>query len=106
MPPHEQIHQYIADGIGEDFIPACVWWDYIDEVITVSDKTAYRTTMELTRTEGIFCGSSGGAAAAGARQIAEPLSTGAIVVTLLPDSGERYLSKLNDSWMRERGLIG
>ncbi len=105
MPPQDQIHQYLADGIGEDFIPACVWWDYIDEVITVSDKTAYRTTMELTRKEGIFCGSSGGAAAAGARQIAEPLAAGAMVVTLLPDSGERYLSKLNNAWMRERGLV-
>jgi cystathionine beta-synthase len=105
MPPSEQIHQYLTDGIGEDFMPDCVWWDYIDDVVTVSDKESYRATLELVRREGIFCGSSGGSAVEGARRVAANLPDDAIVVTLLPDSGERYLSKLNSNWMRKHGLL-
>jgi cystathionine beta-synthase len=105
LPPAEQIHQYLIDGIGEDFMPTCVWWDYIDGIVTIDDKTAYQATMELAQKESIFTGSSGGAAVAGARQIARSLPDGALVVTLLPDSGERYLSKLNKAWMSEKGLL-
>jgi cystathionine beta-synthase len=105
LPPAEQIHQYLIDGIGEDFMPSTVWWDYIDEVVTIDDKTAYRATMELARRESIFTGSSGGAAAAGARQVAQRLGADALVVTLFPDSGERYLSKLNKEWMAAKGLL-
>jgi len=105
LPPADQIHQYLIDGIGEDFLPETVWWDYIDEVVTVDDRAAYRATLDLARAEGIFCGSSGGAAAEGARRVAGQCPEDALVVTLLPDSGERYLSKLNEEWMRERGLI-
>ena len=105
LPPAEQIHQYLIDGIGEDFMPSTVWWDYIDEFVTIDDKTAYKATMELAKKESIFTGSSGGAAVAGARQVAQSLGEGALVVTLLPDSGERYLSKLNKTWMAEKGLL-
>ena len=105
MPPPELIHQYLIDGIGEDFMPETVWWDVIDEVVTIDDRTAYRATMELARTEAIFCGSSAGAAAAAARRIARELPESALVVTLFPDSGERYLSKLNERWLKERGLL-
>ena len=105
LPPQDQIHQYLIDGIGEDFLPECVWWDYIDEVITIDDKTAYRATMELARKEAIFTGSSGGAAAAAARRVATSAPSGSLVVTLFPDSGERYLSKLNEDWMREHDLL-
>jgi cystathionine beta-synthase len=105
LPPAEEIHQYLIDGIGEDFLPSCVWWDYIDEIVKVDDKTAYRATLELARKESIFVGSSSGAAAAGARQIAAGLPAEALVVTLFPDSGERYLSKLNQTWLRGHGLL-
>ena len=105
LPPPEQIHAYLIDGIGEDFLPQTVWWDYIDEMVTVDDKNAYRAVFDLARQEAIFTGSSGGAAVAGARQVAERLPAESLVVTLLPDSGERYLSKLNEAWMREQGLL-
>jgi cystathionine beta-synthase len=105
LPPASQIHGYLIDGIGEDFMPGTVWWDVIDDIVTVDDKSAYRATMELARREGMFCGSSSGAAAEGARRVAQGLPDDALVVTLLCDSGERYLSKLNDKWMRERGLL-
>jgi cystathionine beta-synthase len=105
LPPEDQIHQYLIDGIGEDFMPSCVWWDYIDGIVTIDDKTAYRATMELARKESIFTGSSGGAAVAGARQVAQGLGADGLVVCILPDSGERYLSKLNKQWLTEKGLI-
>jgi cystathionine beta-synthase len=105
LPPAAAIHPYLIDGIGEDFMPGTVWWDVIDEIVTVDDKTAYRATLELARKEAIFVGSSGGAAAAGARQVARELPADALVVTLFPDSGERYLSKLNSAWLAERGLL-
>ncbi len=105
LPPADQIHQYLIDGIGEDFLPSTVWWDYIDEIITIDDKTAYRAVFELARKEAILVGSSAGAAAAGARRVAENAKDDAIVVTLFPDSGERYLSKLNPEWLRDKGLL-
>ena len=106
LPPEEEIHQYLIDGIGEDFLPDSVWMDTIDEIVTVDDKAAYDAVFELARNEAIFTGSSGAAAAVGARQVAERAGAGALVVTLFPDSGERYLSKLNPDWMRQQGLIG
>lgn len=104
LPPEENIHQYLIDGIGEDLLPESVWMDTIDEIVQIDDQTAYDAVFELAQTEAIFTGSSGAAAAAGARQIASELGPEALVVTLFPDSGERYLSKLNPEWLREKGL--
>jgi cysteine synthase len=74
-------------------------------VVTIDDKSAYRCAFELARKEGYLCGSSGGMALAGARQIARELDSGKLVVTLIPDSGERYLSKLNKEWLAARDLL-
>lgn len=104
LPPADRIHQYLIDGIGEDLMPESVWMEVIDEVVTVDDRTAYRAVFDLARTESIFTGSSGGAAAAGARRIARDLGPDAMVVTLFPDAGERYLSKLNRDWLEKHGL--
>jgi len=105
LPPPEQIHQYLIDGIGEDLLPESVWMDVIDEIVTVDDRSAYDAVFELARSEAIFTGTSGAAAAVGARRVAADLGPEALVVTLFPDSGERYLSKLNETWMREKGLL-
>ena len=105
MPPADEIHQYLIDGIGEDFLPESAWLEYIDDVVQIDDKSAYQAAVEVARKEAIFVGSSCGAAAAGARQVAEGLGADGLVVTLFPDSGERYLSKFNDEWMREHGLL-
>lgn len=104
LPPADQIHQYLIDGIGEDFMPETVWWDTIDGIVTVDDRDGYRAVYELARKEAIFTGSSGGAAVHAAREVARELPDDALVVTLLPDSGERYLSKLNAEWLRKHGL--
>jgi cystathionine beta-synthase len=105
LPPAAQIHQYLIDGIGEDFMPATVWWDYLDGIVTVDYRSAYQATLELARKEGIFGGSSSGAAVEGARRVAREAPPDGLVVTLIPDSGERYLSKLNAAWMRQKGLL-
>ncbi len=105
LPSPDELKVYMIDGIGQSYIPESYWPQYIDEVITVDDRTAYQAVFDLTRSEGIFTGSSGGAAAHAARELARRLSDDALVVTLLPDSGERYLSKLNEDWMGERGLL-
>jgi cystathionine beta-synthase len=104
-PSPEELGMYQIDGIGQSYIPDSYWPEYIDEVIVVDDRTAYDSVFELTRVEGIFTGSSGGAAAYAGREVARRLPEEALAVTLLPDSGERYLSKLNEPWMREKGLV-
>ena len=100
----KDIHQYLIDGIGEDFLPTTVWWDEIDGVVQVSDEDAYLMQARLAREEALFTGSSGGAAVHAAVKIAAKLPKSALVVTLLPDTGERYLSKFNVEWMEKNGL--
>ncbi len=104
MPAAEDIHQYLIDGIGEDFLPKSVWMDVIDDVLTVSDEDAFMMQARMARELCIFSGSSAGAAVVGAIRIAATLPEDAIVVTLLPDAGERYLSKFNDKWLREHDM--
>lgn len=98
-------HQYLIDGIGEDFIPETTHFQYVDDVVTCTDKDAYTMARRLAREDGIFVGSSAGAAAWGAVEVASKLKKSDLVVVLLPDTGERYLSKLNDEWMKAKGLL-
>jgi cystathionine beta-synthase len=100
----KDIHQYLIDGIGEDFMPTTVWWEEIDGVATCTDEDAYLMQARLAREEAIFTGSSGGAAAHAAIELAKALPKSALVVTLLPDTGERYLTKFNLPWMEAKGL--
>jgi cystathionine beta-synthase len=104
MPPAEQIHQYLIDGIGEDIMPETVWWDDIDGMVPVSDEDAYLMMARLAREEAILSGSSAGAAVHAAVELASKLPADALVVTLLPDTGERYLSKFNEEWLAKQGL--
>jgi cysteine synthase A len=79
-------------GIGASFIPGVLNRAVIDEIITVRDEDAYATTKRLTREEGLLVGISAGANVFASLEVAERLGAGKIVVTLLPDTGERYLS--------------
>jgi cystathionine beta-synthase len=99
---------YLVEGIGEDMIPKTVHFEHIDEFVEVGDRESFLTARRLAREEGLFAGGSSGAAVAGAlRWLApKPIPPESTVVILLPDSGDRYLSKFySDEWMREKGLL-
>jgi len=82
-----------VEGIGASFIPKTFDRSVCDEVIAVSDDDAFATVKLLAAKEGVLAGSSGGAAAFGALAVAKKLGAGKRVVTIIPDSAERYLSK-------------
>jgi cysteine synthase len=82
-----------VEGIGASFIPKTFDRSVCDEVIAVSDADAFATVKQLAAREGVLAGSSGGAAVFGALTIAKRLGAGKRVVTIIPDSAERYLSK-------------
>jgi cysteine synthase A len=80
-------------GIGAGFVPEVLDTAVYNEVIAVEDKDAFATGREIARTEGLLVGISSGAAVWAATQIAKrPENEGKVIVALLPDTGERYLS--------------
>jgi cysteine synthase A len=85
--------EHRIEGIGASFIPKTFDSALADEIFMVRDPEAFAAVGELARKEGVFSGSSGGANVYAALQIAQRLGTGKRVVTLIPDSAERYLSK-------------
>ncbi len=98
---------YSVEGIGEDFLPSTMNLKIIDEIVRVDDKECFLMTRALVREEGIFCGGSSGAAVAGAIRYAEKLGdVHKNILVLLPDSAQKYLSKIfDDKWMSENGFL-
>ena len=83
-------------GIGAGFVPQVLNTEVYDEIITVENDEAFKTSREIARTEGVLVGISSGAAAAAAMKVAmRPENEGKRIVVLLPDTGERYLSLLD-----------
>jgi cysteine synthase A len=82
-----------VEGIGASFIPRTFDRSVCDEVIMATDKDAFDTVKELAAQEGVLSGSSGGAAVWASLKVAKQLGAGKRVVTVIPDSAERYLSK-------------
>jgi cystathionine beta-synthase len=100
-------HTYKVEGFGEDFIPSATDFSAIDEVHQVDDGECFQWARALARREGMFCGGSCGGSIKVAIDIAkkaEENGEDAMVVAVLPDSGNPYLSKFyNDDWLRENG---
>jgi cystathionine beta-synthase len=102
----ERLHQYKIEGIGEDFMPKTMDLTIVDDVIQVSDKDAFHYARRLAREEGILVGGSGGAAVYASLQVARKMQHGQTLVTLLPDNGRNYLTKLfSDEWMKQQGFL-
>src|SRR5437773_1590928 len=102
-------HPYKVEGIGEDFVPRNLLFECIDSVVTVSDRESFLMGRRLTREEGLFCGGSSGTAVEGALRYARERQLGEndLIVVLLPDAGEIYLSKMySDEWMRQNQFLG
>src|SRR5439155_800728 len=100
-------HPYKVEGIGGDKIPSALHWDVIDEWISVSDQDAMLMARRLAREEGLFTGGSTGVNIVSALEVARRVNDPeALVVTVLCDTGERYLSKVyNDEWLRENQIL-
>ncbi len=98
---------YKIEGIGQDKIPGTLDMSVIDDFETIGDKEAFAMARRLTREEGLFVGGSSGLIAQVALRVAREVNDpNAFVVTVLCDTGERYLSKLyNDEWMRENQML-
>ena len=98
---------YKVEGIGGDKAPTTVWWDLIDEFRQCSDRDAMAMARRLAREEGILVGGSAGVNVHLSLQLARELNDpAACIVTILCDTGERYLSKVfNDEWLQENQLL-
>jgi len=97
---------WAVEGIGEDFIPANATMSAVKQAYAISDQESFDSARELLRAEGILAGSSTGTLLAAALKYCREQTSAKRVVTIVADTGTRYLSKVyNDSWMRDQGLI-
>lgn len=103
---HGPAVSYKIEGIGEDVKPENCDFSVVDQIITVEDKESFLMTRSLLAKEGIFAGTSSGAAVVGALRYMAQLKKPERVIVILPDSGNRYLSKVyNDAWMIENSYL-
>jgi cystathionine beta-synthase len=97
---------YFVEGVGEDHLAKAMDFSVLDDVIPFTDKEAFLTARRLAKEEGILVGGSAGANVWAALKIAETLDRPTTIVTVLPDGGIKYLSKMyNDDWMHSKALL-
>jgi len=101
-----EVGTWLVEGIGEDFIPPVCDLSRVKKAYTIPDAEAFAVCRELLRREGIFAGTSSGTLIAGALRYCREQKSAKRVVTLVCDSGNKYLSKVyNDYWMIDQGFI-
>jgi cystathionine beta-synthase len=101
-----EVHPYISEGFGEDFIPANYDMSVIDLFEQVTDKDGAVMARRISKEEGIFIGYSAGSCLQGLMQLKSKLKKDDVVVCIFHDHGSRYVAKIyNDQWMMERGFL-
>jgi len=102
----KEVHPYITEGIGEDFVPDNYDMKLIDTFERVTDKDGAVMARRIVKEEGIFVGYSGGTALQGLMQLSSQLKAEDVPVVIFHDHGSRYVGKVyNDQWMMERGFL-
>src|SRR5438093_8440247 len=97
---------YLVEGIGQEVLPANAHMQYVDEVMNITDRDSFEFARQLGRVEGICCGGSSGTNCAAALRLARALDEDAVIVFIVCDTGEHYLSKFHsDEWMKEKRLL-
>ena len=103
---HAYVQPYIAEGFGEDFVPANYDMSLINHFEQVADKEGALMTRRLAKEEGLFCGYSAGSCILGLLQLKDKLKSSDLVVCILHDHGSRYVGKVyNDDWMQSKGFL-
>lgn len=101
-----EVTPYLVEGIGQEIVPENVHIRYVDEIINITDRESFEMSRQLGRMEGIFCGGSTGTNLAAALRVARDLDETGVVVFIVCDTGEHYLSKHHsDEWMKEKRLL-
>jgi cystathionine beta-synthase len=97
---------YLVEGIGQALPVSTADMSVVDEIINITDRESFEMARQLSRREGIFCGGSTGTNFAAAIKVAKDLDESAIVVFIVCDTGEHYLTKFHsDEWMKEKLLL-
>jgi len=103
---HGEAGSWLVEGIGEDFVPQNCDLRLARKAYTIPDAESLLTARELLRREGIFAGSSAGTLVAAALRYCREQSQARRVVTIVPDGGGKYLSKMfNDYWLMDQGIV-
>jgi cystathionine beta-synthase len=104
-----EVHPYVSEGFGEDFVPENYDMSVIDHFEQVTDKDGAIMARRIAKEEGLFCGYSAGSCLQGLMQLAKGpngLKKDDLVVCIFHDHGSRYVGKIyNDQWMMERGFL-
>lgn len=101
-----EVHPYISEGFGEDFVPLNYDMSVIDTFEQVTDKDGAVMARRIAKEEGLFCGYSAGSCLQGLMQLKDNLTSDDLVVCIFHDHGSRYVGKIyNDQWMMERGFL-